>query len=265
MPELPEVETVKCDVLPYVKGRTIKKVEVLDKRNLQHISPQRFSSSLKGQKIMDVCRRAKYIIFKFRSGSALVVHLGMTGSLLFRPDRYTKIVFHLSGNKKLYFSDIRIFGKVWFYKKRPGFEGLGPEPLSDGFLEEDFVKRFKQHKGMVKPLLLNQKFLAGLGNIYALEALYLSGIHPKAKANKVDNQRAGALFRNIRKVLLQALGSRGTSISNYKDAQGQAGGFQLKLKVYGRKGKPCYKCKTPIKRMVLGQRGTFYCPKCQKL
>ena len=264
MPELPEVETVRRDILPYVKGKILKKVEVLDKRNLKNISPLKFSQNLKSQKIVDVERRAKYIIFKLKSGQAFVIHLGMTGCILFEPDKYTKIIFHLKGDRKLYFSDMRLFGKIWFYKEYPLFRGLGPEPLAKDFTEDRFIKMLKSRSGAIKPLLLNQRFLVGLGNLYAAEALFRAGIHPKQRANRIDTKRAKLLFRSMRKVLLEALGYRGTSIANYKDAQGKAGSFQFKLKVYGRKGKPCLKCKTPIKRIVLGQRGTYFCPKCQK-
>ncbi|MEE8637917.1 MAG: bifunctional DNA-formamidopyrimidine glycosylase/DNA-(apurinic or apyrimidinic site) lyase [Candidatus Margulisiibacteriota bacterium] len=263
MPELPEVETVRRDIRPYLKGESIKEVKVFDRRNFQKITSLKFRKAVVGDKILDVDRRAKYLIFKLKSGKAIVIHLGMTGNILFDPDRYVKIVFFLSHGKKLYFSDMRLFGKIWLYAEYPEYD-LGPEPLSLEFSTEKFKQMLKQHRTAIKPLLLNQKVIAGLGNIYAAEALFRAGIHPKRLANTIDDKRAAKLHKEIQKVLLEALGFRGTSVRAFVNASGKKGEFQLRLKVYDRKGKACYKCKTPIKRIVLGQRGTYYCPRCQK-
>jgi formamidopyrimidine-DNA glycosylase len=263
MPELPEVETVRLDVLPFVKGRTIKNIEIIDHRNIKGISAKQFRKKIVNQKIVDVERRAKYLLFKLASGKYLVIHLGMTGRLLFSPDDYVKVIFNLSGNKALYFSDARLFGKIRFYDHYPPLK-LGPEPLTRDFTVEKFKEILKKRKGAIKSVLLDQKFLSGIGNIYAIESLFRSGIHPQRRANSLSDKEIKKLHKEIQKILLEALGYRGTSDSWFVDARGKKGGFQLRLKVYGRKDEPCFKCKSRVKRIVMGQRGTYFCPRCQK-
>lgn len=264
MPELPEVEIVRRDILPFVKGRVVKRIEVISLKSiLKGISPLQLKKELEGKKIADVGRRAKYILFRLASGGYFTVHLGMTGRLLFQPDDYVRLIFHFSGNRALYYSDARRFGKIRFYKGYPDLE-LGPEPLGREFTPEKFKEMLREKKAAIKLVLLDQKFLAGLGNIYATESLFRAGIHPKRPANKLSGAEVKKLHHHIKKVLFEALGYRGTSDRWFLDAHGRKGGFQLRLKVYGRKGEPCFKCKTPIKRIVLGQRGTYFCPRCQK-
>lgn len=264
MPELPEVETVRQDILPFVKGRVIKKVEIKSLRNiLKGISSSRLKKKLVGEKILDVERRAKYLIFKLASGRCFTVHLGMTGRVLFQPDDYVRAIFHLSGRRVLYYSDARRFGKIRVFEGYPELK-LGPEPLGREFTPAGFKEMLKERKAAIKLVLMDQKFLAGLGNIYAIESLFRAGVDPKRPANKLKGAEVKKLYREIKKVLFEALGYRGTSDSWFLDAHGKKGGFQLRLKVYGRKGEPCLKCKTPVKRIVMGQRGTYFCPRCQK-
>jgi formamidopyrimidine-DNA glycosylase len=263
MPELPEVETVRQDVLPFVKGRTIKNIEIIDPRNIKGIAANKLKKKLTGQKILDVKRRAKYLLFKLASGNYFTVHLGMTGRLLFAPDDYVKVIFHLSGNRVLYYSDARLFGKIRFYEGYPDLS-LGPEPLGREFTAARFKEMLKTKKGPIKNVLLDQKFISGIGNIYAIESLFRAAIDPRRPANKLKDSEIKKLYHYIKKVLFEALGYRGTSDRWFLDAHGKKGGFQLRLKVYGRKGEPCFKCKTPIQRIVMGQRGTYFCPKCQK-
>lgn len=263
MPELPEVETIRRDVLPFVKGKTFTGLKVLDHRNIKGISPQQLGKNLRGKKILGIERRAKYLIFPLSPKGYLVVHLGMTGRLLFAPDGYVKLVFLLSGDKKLYFSDARLFGKVRYYDNYPDMK-LGPEPFSGEFTVEKFKAALRKRNVAIKNLLLDQKFLAGVGNIYDVEALFRAGIQPERKANRLKDAEMKKLHAKIKEVLKEGVKHRGTSDSWYVDAKGEKGSFQLRLKVYGRKGKPCFKCKSPIKRIVMGQRGTYFCPKCQK-
>jgi len=263
MPELPEVETVRQDLLPFVRGRTIKQVEIIDPRNIKGIAPQLFKKKIVGEKIIDIERRAKYLLFKLASGKYLVIHLGMTGRLLFAPDDYVKVIFHLSGRRNLYFSDARLFGKIRFYPYYPELK-LGPEPLTDEFTVEKFKHLLKQRKMVIKMVLLDQKFISGVGNIYANEALFRAGIHPQRRANSLNDGEAKKLHQAIKRVLFEAIEYRGTSDSWYVDAKGKKGGFQFRLKVYGRKGEPCFGCKGKVERIALGQRGTYFCPKCQK-
>ena len=168
MPELPEVETVRQDILPFVKGRVVKRIEIVSLRNiLKGVSPSRLKKELVGEKIVDLERRAKYLIFELASGRYFTIHLGMTGRVLFAPDDYVRVIFHFSGNRVLYYSDARRFGKIRFYKKYPDLK-LGPEPLGREFTPERFREMLKQRKAAIKLVLLDQKFLAGLGNIYAI-------------------------------------------------------------------------------------------------
>ncbi|MGB9612647.1 MAG: bifunctional DNA-formamidopyrimidine glycosylase/DNA-(apurinic or apyrimidinic site) lyase [Candidatus Margulisiibacteriota bacterium] len=263
MPELPEVETIRQDVLPFVKERVITKVEIVDPRSLKGISSSQFQKTLLGEKIVGVERKAKYLLFKLTSGRYLVIHLGMTGRLLFSPDDYVKVIFHLSGNRILYFSDARLFGKIKVFNGYPNLN-LGPEPLSDDFDEEKFKQMLSKRKAAIKMVLLDQKFISGIGNIYAQEALFRAGIHPKRPAGSLSDFEIRKLHRKIKEVLKEALGYRGTSDSWYVDARGRKGSFQFKLRVYGRGGEPCLKCGATIKRLVMGNRGTYYCPRCQK-
>ncbi|MFH2034098.1 MAG: bifunctional DNA-formamidopyrimidine glycosylase/DNA-(apurinic or apyrimidinic site) lyase [Candidatus Margulisiibacteriota bacterium] len=272
MPELPEVETIRQHLQPYVCGTTIKNIEILDPRSIKKIAPARFKKNVEGQKILRVERRAKFLVFQLKNKTAFVIHLGMTGNLLFKPDKYVKIIFHLSGGlpagrqgKKIYFSDIRLFGKIYCHKKYPLFPELGPEPFDEDFTSEDFYARLQSRKSKIKPLLLDQGFIAGLGNIYATESLYDAGIHPERSADSLSEKEAGKLLRSIRKILVHALRSGGSSISDFVGANGQKGSFQEHHKVYNKEGQPCEKCRTRIKKMVMAQRGTCYCPKCQPL
>ncbi|MFA4904940.1 MAG: bifunctional DNA-formamidopyrimidine glycosylase/DNA-(apurinic or apyrimidinic site) lyase [Candidatus Margulisiibacteriota bacterium] len=263
MPELPEVETIRRDIEPYIKGRAIKAVGAIRAKNvLKGIKAKRLEKALKGQRIERVERRGKYLIFKLASGNCLIIHLGMTGKILKKPDRFVKVTFHLSNGKSFYFSDIRMFGKVSFSKTYPVLN-LGPEPLADDFTANRLKEMLKGRGGNLKALLLNQKFLAGVGNIYASEALFLAGINPKRRAGSLKFAEVKKLHKSLREVLLAGIKYRGTSVSDYRDASGRIGGYQHRLKVYDREGRFCKKCRSKIRRIVIGQRSTFFCPHCQ--
>jgi formamidopyrimidine-DNA glycosylase len=263
MPELPEVETIRREVLPFVRGKTVTGVEIIDHRNIKGMAPAEFQKKMKGQKILDIERKAKYQLFKLASGNYMVVHLGMTGRLLFSPDKYVKVIFNLSGGKKLYFSDARLFGKLWFYESYPPLK-LGPEPLDKDFTWQKLKALFSKRRTSIKVIMLDQKILSGVGNIYANEALFRAGIDPRRKANRLSDAEYKRLHKALTEVLNEAIRYRGTSDSWYVDAKGQQGSFQHRLKVYGRKGEPCVKCKGKVVRISHGQRGTFFCPRCQK-
>lgn len=263
MPELPEVETIRRDIEPFVRNRAIKAVKAIRTKNvLKGIGLKRLQRVLRGQRIERVERRGKYLIFKLASGNCLIIHLGMTGKILKRPDRFVKVTFNLSNGKAFYFSDIRMFGKVSFSKAYPVLN-LGPEPLADDFSPERFQTMLKGRRGNIKALLLNQKILAGVGNIYASEALFLAGINPKRRAGSLKFAEITKLHKALRQVLLAGIKYRGTSVSDYRDASGRMGGYQKRLKVYDQAGRLCPKCKTKIRRIVIGQRSTFFCPHCQ--
>jgi len=263
MPELPEVETIRREIAPFVKGKIISGLEIKDPRNIKGISPALLEKKLAGKKILGVDRRAKYLVFPLSPAGFLVVHLGMTGRLLFAPDPYLKVTFVFKGGEKLYFSDARLFGKIRYFDADPPLD-LGPEPFSKEFTAQKFGEMLAKKKTSIKLVLLDQKILSGVGNIYANEALFRAGILPKRRADDLSETEVKKLHKAILDVLEEAIEKRGTSDSWYVDASGKKGSFQERLQVYGRKGEPCFKCKTPIERISLGQRGTYFCPKCQK-
>ena len=250
-------------VAPHLIGRRIVSAEFTSR----HVTPgdrAKLSKRLKDAVVQSVSRRGKFILLKLDSG-VFTVHLGMTGKLLVSQNDmkartpHTYGIFVLDQGVLLY-DDPRQFGKIEWGSVRA--DRLGPEPLEIGL--EEFVKRLKKHKSRIKPLLLNQKFLAGVGNIYADESLFSAGIHPLANASRLSPARAAALHQSIREVLAFAIRQGGSSISDYVDAEGNRGYFQIHHKVYGREGEPCAACGTPIRKIIVGQRGTHYCPRCQR-
>ena len=220
--------------------------------------------ALQNRLIQSVHRRGKQIFFELDEG-ILYIHLGMTGRLLWNGARtpYTRAELSLDGGTLLY-DDVRQFGRLEYFEQLPkSMADVGPDALKVSFA--DFYARLKQHRTAIKPLLLNQSFVSGVGNIYADEALFASRLHPRAKSNRISKVRAEFLYRNVVAILQLAIQHRGSSISNYVDGLGDRGAYQQLHSVYGREGKPCLRCQTPIRRIVLGQRGTHYCPRCQRV
>lgn len=262
MPELPEVETVVRTLAPHLAGRRI----VSAKFTSRFVTPgnrRKLAAQLAGRTVVAVSRRGKFIVIALDAGT-LTVHLGMTGKLLMDAavSPHTHGVFMLDEGVLLY-EDTRQFGRIaWSGKVPERVARLGPEPLEIGL--EEFCARLKRRKARVKPLLLNQTFLAGMGNIYVDEALFLAGIHPLAMASTLSAPRAGRLYQAMRDILSLAIEHRGSSISDYVDADGARGGFQFLHRVYGREGEPCLDCGTSIKKILVAQRGTHFCPRCQK-
>lgn len=259
MPELPEVETVVRSLAPHLPGRRIVAAE-FDSRFVTPGNRKALAAKLTGRTIQSIRRRGKFIVITLDQG-ALSVHLGMTGKLLLdgATGAHTHGVFTLDHGVLLY-DDPRQFGRIEWNPSR--IAKLGPEPLEIGL--EEFVTRLRRRKAGVKALLMNQRFLAGMGNIYVDEALFAAGIHPLANAARLTKERAARLYQAIRETLLLAIEHRGSSISDYVDAEGGRGSFQVLHRVYGREGEACLKCGGPIKKIVVGQRGTHFCPRCQK-
>jgi len=254
MPELPEVETIVRSLAPRLRGRRVVSAEYLAPRALRGTA----EPPIIGHEVREVTRHGKFILLRFDHG-ALAIHLGMTGKLLIdgeaTPYLRAEIVFDKC---RLLFDDIRQFGKMAWSTKLPG----GPEPFDiDG---ATFAKMLRARRGVVKPLLLNQGFVRGLGNIYVDEALFRAGIDPRALACNVSVARAVKLHGHIVEVLREAIERGGSSVSDYVDADGQRGGFQEAHRVYGREGEPCVVCGRRVLRIVLGQRGTHYCAFCQR-
>jgi formamidopyrimidine-DNA glycosylase len=262
LPELPEVETVVRSLAPHVTGRTIQNV-ALNSRHVTRGGLKQTAKRLGGRMIQGLRRRGKQIFFDLDRG-VLYVHLGMTGKLLWngKPGKYTHAVFELDNGVLLY-DDIRQFGRIEFLETLPKiFERVGPDALGISF--DDFHARLSQRHGQIKALLLNQSFLAGIGNIYADEILFAARIHPRAAVSRISKKRSEELHRRLLEVLEAAIKQRGSSISDYVDSAGERGTFQQMHNVYGRAGEPCPRCGTIIRRIVIGQRGTHYCPRCQR-
>jgi formamidopyrimidine-DNA glycosylase len=261
MPELPEVETVVRTVAPRLTGRRIVEAR-FSSRFVTPGNRSALAARLAGRRVEKVQRRGKFIVIGLDQGT-LAVHLGMTGRLLVsgQPGEHTYGIFTLDEGQILY-NDPRQFGKIeWSAGPPKRVARLGPEPLEISL--QDFRARLKRRARM-KPLLLNQTFLAGLGNIYADESLFKAGIHPLASAAKLNASRTARLYQAIRDTLTEAISLGGSSISDYVDANGEKGWFQIQHCVYGREGEPCRICGTPIRRIVVAQRGTHFCPRCQK-
>ncbi|MBI4443532.1 MAG: bifunctional DNA-formamidopyrimidine glycosylase/DNA-(apurinic or apyrimidinic site) lyase [Acidobacteria bacterium] len=288
MPELPEVETIVRSIRPLILGRRITGVAfgalpsngATGPHRLRVLSgvPQEFVRSVCGSRIEQIRRYGKNIVLQLRPAGtnqpcSLIVHLGMTGRLTCEstPDfqsRHTHLVFSLdSGNDShatwLHYTDIRQFGRLSLtFDSSQVLAALGPDPLKISF--EDFFERLHSRRVMAKSLLLNQRFLRGLGNIYADECLYRAGIHPETRASRLSRQRASRLFQAIRATLRLAIARGGSSVSNYVDGRGRRGSFQDLHRVYRRTGQPCCRCGASIRRILIASRSTHYCPRCQR-
>ena len=273
MPELPEVETITCQLKKIITGRKIEKIEVTDPRLGQGA---RFRA-VKNKKILAVTRRGKYIVFALEKGINLVIHLRMTGRLLWQGGepartRYTRAVVYLgpqgekrSGQKSgwLLFDDQRRLGVIRIDNRLRVLDKLGPEPAGPGFNVSYLKNILKNSRMEIKDFLLDQGKIAGIGNIYASEVLFAAGIHPRRKAYSLRNSEINGLFRATRRVLKAAIRAQGTTFSRYADTRGRPGRFQASLKVYQRECQPCRLCRRPVRRIKQHGRSTFYCSKCQ--
>ncbi|TAM62392.1 bifunctional DNA-formamidopyrimidine glycosylase/DNA-(apurinic or apyrimidinic site) lyase [bacterium] len=268
MPELPEVETIVRGLARTIPGRRIAEVRVETPASVVNDLPGDFPALLRGERIESVSRRAKFIVFPLASGRTLTVHLRMTGRLIVEPspaeDPYARVRLHFREGGWLRFSDVRRFGRMRLTEDGAWAAGLGVEPLDPAFTPQRLASLLAGHRGPIKTLLLDQRLIAGIGNIYACEALFRAGIHPARPAGRISGVRVRRLHSALVRVLEEAITWRGTSVEHYVDAEGLTGGFQNKLAVYGREGLSCLRCHAPVKRVTLGQRGTFYCPRCQR-
>ncbi|MBA7637241.1 Formamidopyrimidine-DNA glycosylase [subsurface metagenome] len=272
MPELPEVETIIRDLEKKVKGKKIKEVIIKERKLIKSPPPEKFKKGLQGRKLIAFERRGKFLIISLDSGKKLVIHLKLTGMLIHCPEsrpllNHTRIIFLFPGKTHLRFNDLRKFGELYLVdseERIKGIKKLGPEPLGKKFSLSLFQEMLSQKKTKIKPLLMDQKFLAGIGNIYASESLYKAKIHPQRAASALTKEEVGKLYKSLREILKEAIKYRGSSVDSYRDVGGKKGDYEACLKVYGRKGKPCYNCGKPVKRIELGGRGTFFCPNCQR-
>ncbi len=273
MPEMPEVEQVRKTLAPHIEGKTDTAEEVYHDRLIKYPDPQSFVRGLIGKTIARVGRRGKYLVLETGAEQRLIVHLRMTGALLAQssdapPPAYAKIKFALTGGVTMWFTDIRTFGTLYLTTGGDtyieGYETLGPEPLSAGFTPDYLAPLTQKSRKAIKSFILDQRNIAGLGNIYADECLALSGILPMRPANTLTQREIEALCDAVNRVIAQGIKNRGTTFRDYKDGEGNRGENQKHLLVYGRGGEPCKTCGRPLATAKVGGRGTVYCGHCQK-
>jgi formamidopyrimidine-DNA glycosylase len=277
MPELPEVESLRRILARSATGRTFVAAKVNEPR-LRRVVTADFADAITNRTIERVGRRAKYLILELSGGTVMLVHLGMSGSLTHRrpgfdagpfDPRHDHIEFTLDDGSLLVFNDPRRFGLMKLVPRDElgsiaELKGLGPEPLGDGFAAEYFWRATRGRTASIKNLLMNQRIVAGVGNIYASEILFRAAVRPTRRAGRVTRKEIDLIVAATRDILREAIGSRGTTFRSYRDSRGQPGRFAERLKVYDREAKPCLVCAAPIRAIVVGQRSSFYCPRCQR-
>lgn len=266
MPELPEVETIKRELKRALIGKIISKVCVFNEKVIRCPSVRAFKSGLKGARIKNILRKGKVLVIELARGGSLVIHLKMTGQLLYPGDgKKSRVSFYFSDATVLDLRDQRLFAEVRLlddWRSLKFLKCMGPEPFE--ITAAGFKKRLANRKTRIKPLLLEQDFIAGVGNLYAAESLFRAKIHPAREARTLSEYEVVRLLKEIKNVLREAIRYGGSSVDTYVRVSGEKGGFSEHHKVYDRKDEPCVVCKTLIRRMVLGGRGTYFCPGCQK-
>lgn len=273
MPELPEVETIRRGLAVHLTGRRILQVRVRETRLRRPLSPRKLRALVTGRRVRAIRRRAKYLILDLEPADHVLVHLGMTGQLFIgRPGRppvpHEHVVFDLDNKHTLRFADTRRFGMLepvpdGGLERHPLLHGLGPEPLGNGLDPADLRQKTRHLRKPIKNFLLDSRAVAGVGNIYASEALFRAGIHPALQLRRMDEQRWRVLISELRRVLRQAVKRGGTTLRDFVNAEGEAGYFQMQLRVYDREGELCTVCTTPIRCFVQAGRSTYFCPQCQ--
>lgn len=274
MPEMPEVETIRRTLIDKISGRTIKEVEFLLARLVKWPSPAEFQAVLTNRKFVNLTRRGKYLLFYLDDNQVLVIHLRMTGRLQYvsfgmEKDKFTRIIFKLDNGDLLVYADTRTLGTLYLMPsdelwRISGLANMGPEPLTHEFSLDYFSDMLKKHHGKIKAILLNQKYVGGLGNIYVDESLAIAGVHPERTASSLNENESELLFHAINKVIADSIKHGGTTFRDYRDGSGKSGSHQHHLKVYGRKAEPCHTCGTSIVWKEVSGRGTHFCPVCQR-
>ena len=271
MPELPEVETTVRGISPFLTGKRVTNLVVREPR-LRWPIPNSLATQIVGQPVLGIVRRAKYILIQFESGH-LLIHLGMSGSLRFarigeHPKMHDHVDFEIDKDRLLRFHDPRRFGCVLWIDGDPAefrlLKHLGPEPLTEEFNAGYLYQVSRNRKTAVKNLIMDSRIVVGVGNIYASEALFRAGIRPGNRASRISTPRCDRLVTGIKDTISAAISAGGTTLRDFVNGQGMPGYFRQELLVYERHGKSCRICSTPISRKVIGQRSTYYCPKCQK-
>jgi formamidopyrimidine-DNA glycosylase len=275
MPEMPEVETIRRSLAVKLQDRRIMQVEIRLARQIKWPDTEGFKAKLVGHAFRKFDRIGKYLLFAFEDGRELAVHLRMTGRLLYEADgevhdAYARVIFSLDNGAKLVYADTRTFGVLYALDagerwRIHGLTEMGPEPLSKGFTTAYLQQAAQGRKSRIKNFLLDQRRIGGLGNIYVDEALFLAGIHPLREAGSLTAGELQRLHDAVNEVIAEGIADGGTTFRDYVDADGQKGGHQAHLRVYHRDGKPCCQCGTLLERIVVGGRGTHFCPVCQSL
>jgi len=274
MPEMPEVEIIRRYLDTQVAGKTIMNLDIRLPRMIKWPNVEGFRALVTGRTIKSMNRRGKYLLMELDNDSKVVFHLRMTGRLVYEPtgetsDHHARVIFHLQDGASLVYGDTRTLGTIHGLKPQElgmlkGLAEMGPEPLSAEFTAEYLYKTAKQRKVAIKSFLLNQKYIGGIGNIYADEALFLAGIHPLRPANSLTQTECGRLWESVNKVIADGIADGGTTFRDYQNGEGGKGSHQEHLYVYGRKGEQCRNCGAVIERITVGGRGTHFCPKCQE-
>lgn len=273
MPELPEVETVRRGLTRLVKGHVVESTEVRWSKTVSNLTPEEFDAELAGRKIERIDRRGKYLLFRFSGDLTMVSHLRMEGSYYTvprgtEPGKHDLVTFHLDDDVDLFYRDTRKFGRMTVVPNTqldqvPGLSTLGPEPTEDA-LDFNYMKRiFNKSNARIKPFLLDQSHIAGIGNIYADETLWQSKIHPKTHVNALTDDEIHTLRNKIIAEMARSIEHHGTTVHSFTNVFGEAGEFQNELEVYGRAGEPCLRCGTVLEKIKVAQRGTTFCPHCQ--
>ena len=273
MPELPEVESVRRRLAPVLEGRRLEHVEISDERLTRPFAAAEVAQALEGEVVREVGRRGKYLVVRFDSGRALLIHLRMTGSLRHAPggtlpdDPHRRAVATLDDGSDVAYRDVRRFG-TWLLLEAPEVDEyvdarVGREPLEATFRARDLAERLATRRAPVKAAILDQRTVAGIGNIYADEALWRARIHPLTAARDLTQDELRALHRGIRRALEAGIRRQGSTLRDYALPDGTSGAMQTEFKVYGRGGEPCDRCGTPVEKIRAAGRGTWYCPRCQ--
>jgi len=267
VPELPEVETIRAQLAPRLEGRTLTRVEILDPRLTRPYDLFEVAEELEGDTVVAVERRGKYLLLRLESGLGLLVHLRMTGSFGFRPMSHERAVLELDDGSRLVYRDVRRFG-TWLVLENAELAPYlaaknGPEPLGSRFSTRWLAAQLARRGAPLKAVLLDQRVVAGLGNIYADEALWRARIHPRRVAGELGLDEVARLHRAVRAALRRGVELQGSTLRDYATPDGSSGGMQREFHVYGRLGEPCDRCGRPIERIVVAGRGTWFCPHCQ--
>jgi formamidopyrimidine-DNA glycosylase len=267
VPELPEVETIRGQLASRLEGRTFAVVDILDPRLTRPLDPCEVAAELQGERVVAVERRGKYLVVRLEGGAALLVHLRMTGSFAFEPTSHERAIVELEDGTRLVYRDVRRFG-TWLVvagdELEPYMSGKnGPEPLGPAFTSTWLAGQLGRRRAPLKAVLLDQRVVAGLGNIYADEALWRARLSPLRPANSLDVHDVRRLHRAIRTALRAGVELQGATLRDYASPDGSPGEMQREFRVYGRDGEPCPRCRTPIAKARVGGRGTWFCPHCQ--